>query len=412
MKKDNIEKSAIKKSSIKNSTTKNWQWLVFGEDWGRHPSSTQHLMKCIAVHHQLYWVNSIGLRRPKLNDSKRIIEKFKQLKNAQKNDFNQGEPMLMNDVQPLGILAPVAIPWPGSQIAYVINRLLLTYQTRALLAKNEIEDKVPRILWLSLPTARCVAGSLEEDLLVYYAGDDFSALSGVDHKQVSAEEDALVEQADIIFAASDNIARQFPQDKTYVLPHGVDLAHFSSRHERPDNYPKSDLVVGYYGSITAWLDFELITFLAESRPDVTFVFIGKIDIVDCDIFNLNNLIHLPDMPHEQLIQYAANWQVSLIPFVDNEQIRACNPLKLREYLAIGRPIISTRYPAVLPFTDCIYVADDKDEMLAQLNQALTLSSKTLAKLKSRSRERVEGATWQARCELVIKLLSAKMDVQI
>lgn len=404
MKKDNV-----KKHTIKTSTMKNWQWIVFGEDWGRHPSSTQHLMKCMAVHHQLYWVNSIGLRRPKLNDSKRIIEKFKQLKNAKKNDFNQGEPTLINDVQPLGILAPVAIPWPGSRIAYVINRLLLTYQTRALLAKNEIEDKVPRILWLSLPTARCVAGSLEEDLLVYYAGDDFSALNGVDNKQVRAEEAALVAQADVIFAASDNIARQFPQDKTYVLPHGVDLAHFSSSHECPDNYPKSDLVVGYYGSITTWLDFELITYLAESRPDVTFLFIGKIEMLDCDLFKVNNLIHLLDMPHEQLIQYAANWQVSLIPFVDNEQIRACNPLKLREYLAIGHPIISTRYPAVLPFMDCIYVADDKVEMLAQLNQALALSSKALAKLKNSSRKKVESASWQARCDLVSRLLAEKMD---
>lgn len=94
----------------------------------------------------------------------------------------------------MGILAPVAIPWPGSYIAYVINRLLLTYQTRALLAKHKIKGKVPRILWLSLPTGRCVIGTLEEDIVVYYAGDDFSALNGVDHKQVSFEETELVKK--------------------------------------------------------------------------------------------------------------------------------------------------------------------------------------------------------------------------
>jgi glycosyltransferase involved in cell wall biosynthesis len=401
----------MKQETIKKSALTNWQWIVFGEDWGRHPSSTQHLMKCMAVNHQLYWVNSIGLRRPKLSDSKRILEKCKQLKNATNNDFNQGGPTLKNDVQPLATLAPIAIPWPGCQVAYVINRLLLTYQTRSLLGKNEIEDKVPRILWLSLPTARCVIGALEEDVVAYYAGDDFSALNGVDHKQVRGEEIALVAEADIIFAASEVIAQQYPQEKTYVLPHGVDLVHFSSSHKRPENYPKSDLVVGYYGSITTWLDFELITFLAQSRPDVMFLFIGKIEIVNCEFFKASNLIHLPDMPHEQLIQYAANWQVSLIPFVDNEQIRACNPLKLREYLAIGQPIVSTRYPAVLPFADCIYVADDKYEMLAQLNQALALSRKALVKLKSRSRKRVETASWQARCELVTRLLAKKMDVE-
>ncbi|PKH06234.1 glycosyltransferase [Moritella sp. Urea-trap-13] len=393
----------------------NWQWIVFGEDWGRHPSSTQHLMKCMATQHQVYWVNSIGLRRPRLHDGKRILEKLKQLNNAKGNDFNQHDTQLLTDAQPLGILAPVAIPWPGSHIAYVINRLLLTYQTRALLAKHkhktkdeEIGTKAPRILWLSLPTGRCVISSLEEDLVVYYAGDDFSALNGVDHKQVSVEEMALVKHADVIFAASEIIASQFPQEKTYLLPHGVDLKHFSSNFERPSNYPDADLVVGYYGSITSWLDFELITFLAQSRPDVTFLFIGKIEIADCVIFEYNNIIHLSDMPHEQLIQYAANWQVSLIPFVDNEQIRACNPLKLREYLAIGHPILSTRYPAVTAFTNCIYVADDKYQMLAQLNLTLVLPSQALEQLKSRSRKMVKTATWQARCELVTTLLAARL----
>jgi len=390
---------------------KNMQWIVFGEDWGRHPSSTQHLMKCMSNHHQVFWINSIGLRRPRLKDGKRIIEKFKQLKHATSNDFNQGKTQLEIETQPLGILAPVAIPWPGSYIAYVLNRLLLTYQTRALLAKHKIKDEEPRILWLSLPTARCVVDSLEEDMVVYYAGDDFSALNGVDHKQVSFEESELVKKADVIFAASENIASQLPQDRTYVLPHGVDLKHFSSVCERPGNYPESDLVVGYYGSVTNWLDFELIRFLAQSRPDVTFLIIGRIETTECDVFECKNIIHLPDMPHDQLIQYAANWQVSLIPFVDNEQIRACNPLKLREYLAIGHPILSTQYPAVMPFRDCIYVANDKYEMLEQLNLALVLPNKELEKLKNRSRKIVESATWHARCELVTTLLAEKLAIK-
>ena len=192
----------------------NWQWIVFGEDWGRHPSSTQHLMKCMINKHQVYWVNSIGLRHPRLTDSKRIIEKLKQLFNATTNDFNHNETRFVAEIKPLEILAPVAVPWPGSNIAYVINRLLLTYQTRALLAKQTVNKSLPRILWLSLPTGRCVIGALEEDIVVYYVGDDFSALHGVDHKQVRIEEDELVKCADVILAASENIARQFPQDTT------------------------------------------------------------------------------------------------------------------------------------------------------------------------------------------------------
>ncbi|QUM76636.1 glycosyltransferase [Moritella sp. 24] len=384
---------------------KNWQWIVFGEDWGRHPSSTQHLMKCMINEHQVYWVNSIGLRRPKLTDAKRVIEKFKQFNNATANDFNQHNGHLAEDCKPLEILAPLAVPWPGSNIAYMINRLLLTYQARALLAKYPENKSNPRVLWLSLPTGRCVIDALEEDLVVYYAGDDFNALQGVDHKQVSIEETKLVKRADIIFAASENIARQFPKDKTHVLPHGVDLKHFSSICERPADYPDSDLVVGYYGSITSWLDFELITFLAEARPDVTFLFIGKIDIDTCPIFEYDNITHLPDMAHAELIQYAANWQVSLIPFVDNEQIRACNPLKLREYLAIGQPVVSTKYPAVMAFSESIYIADNQQQMLEKLNSALTLTNTELTQLKDKSRKMVENSTWEARCHSITTLLA-------
>ena len=386
----------------------NWQWIVFGEDWGRHPSSTQHLMKSMISKHQVYWVNSIGLRRPKLTDGKRIIEKLKQLKNATANNFNQNHTFPDVELKPLEILAPIALPWPGSHIAYVINRFLLTYQTRALLARHVADKNLPRILWLSLPTGRCVIDALEEDVVVYYAGDDFSALHGVDHKQVSFEETELVQRADIIFAASDNIARQFPQNKTYLLPHGVDLKHFSSVYKRPNHYPNSDIVVGYYGSITRWLNFELITFLARARPDITFLFIGKIEIDDCRMFEYKNIVHLVDMPHEELIQYAVNWQVSLIPFVDNEQIRACNPLKLREYLAIGHPILSTKYPAVMEFSECIYIAENRQQMLEQLNTALTLSQTELTRLKEESRKMVESSSWEARCDYVSTLLMKKL----
>ena len=386
----------------------NWQWIVLGEDWGRHPSSTQHLMKCVASKHQVYWVNSIGLRRPRFTDSKRIIEKLKQLNNATTNNFHQNETKLTSEIKPAEILAPVVIPWPGSNIAYVINRLLLTFQIRAMLAKHDTKNYLPRILWLSLPTGRCVVDALEEDIVVYYAGDDFSALRGVDHKQVNIEEAALVKRADVIFAASENIARTFPNDKTYLLPHGVNLEHFSKVYPRPDNYPDSDLVVGYYGSITSWLDFELIAFLARSRPDVTFLFIGRIDIDKCPIFKYDNVVHLADMAHEQLIQYAANWQVSLIPFLDNKQIRACNPLKLREYLAIGHPIISTKYPAVLPFKECIYIADTKQQMFEQLNSALVLTKSELTRLNVKSRRMVKSATWEARCNFVTSLLTDKL----
>lgn len=403
------------RSPIERVLELDFEWLVFAEDWGRHPSSSQHIFRSLIKNNeQIYWVNSIGLRRPRLQDGKRIIEKLKQVVLPKSNIFNQQavDTYTANDLNrclhlsPKEVIAPIAISWPGSSLVSRLNRYLLTAQVSKKFAFKNTYEKKCRILWLSLPTARCVVNAFEEHCVVYYAGDDFSALAGVDNNAVTNEESQLVKQADLILAASENIAAKFPQHKTHVINHGVDSQLFSQNCQKPDDFPEGEYTVGYYGSITEWLDFELIEFLAKQNTHVNFIFIGRVICKQADsIFTLSNVFHFPDMPHHQLIEYASNWQVSLMPFLLNEQIRACDPLKLREYLAIGKPILSTSFPALEPFKNVVFQHDSKIEILKKLQDILNLGPAQLSVIEESSRRSVESSSWERRADQIKELIT-------
>lgn len=383
-----------------------FEWLVFAEDWGRHPSSTQHIFRCLVANSEtVYWVNSIGLRRPRISDAKRIFEKLKQVIKPTSNEFNQ-ETVKTASITPDEVIAPIALSWPGSELVNALNRNLLTNQVSKKLEKYRNDETKYRVLWLSLPTARCIVDAFEQDIVVYYAGDDFSALAGVDHDEVSQEESQLVKNADLVLAASAKIAAKFPAHKTHVINHGVDKSLFSQQCSKPVNFPDGKFTVGYYGSITEWLDYDLIAYLAQQRRDINFVFIGHASCERCEsIFKLANVYHFADMPHQQLIEYASNWQASLMPFQLNEQILACDPLKLREYLAIGKPILSSTFPALTPFDDVVFHGKDKIEILSRLDSIINLDPQQQQVLMANSRAHIQQASWEQRAEQVKALIA-------
>ena len=147
--------------------------VVFGEDWGAHPSSTQHLIARLAQRRDVVWINSIGLRRPRLSqhDLRRLSGKLWDMTRRRSPQAQDGR------IPPrLRLMNPRAVSWPGSKLAAAFNRASLGAQVRAQMASA---DMTRPILWTSLPSAVVVADSIPHRALVYYCGDDFSALAGV-----------------------------------------------------------------------------------------------------------------------------------------------------------------------------------------------------------------------------------------
>lgn len=320
--------------------------IVFGEDWGQHPSSTQHIVSRLARDRDVIWVNSIGLRRPRFDrrDLNRVIAKLGAM--ARKAAPERAPDMSRSLPERVSVIAPRAVSFPGSSLAGAFNRVSLGLQIRAEITRRKLAAP---LVWTSLPSALPVLPGLPGLGLVYYCGDDFGSLEGVDHDAVLRMERRLAEQADLILACSTALLARFPARKTRLMPHGVDVDLFAKPAPRAVDLPAGERIAGFFGSLSSWIDIEAIARAARSLPEWIFVLIGP---VRCDVSvlaGLANVCLLGERAHRDLPGYVQHWTVSLLPFRDTPQIRACNPLKLREYLAAGRPIVSPLFEAVRPY---------------------------------------------------------------
>jgi len=366
--------------------------IVFGEDWGKLPSSTQHLIKYLGTDRKIIWVNSIGLRQPSWGwqDLRRLWEKLISRTHTDSSSTK------LNSTH-FQVISPKTIPAPKSALMRKIARKLLRKQILPVM--QEMNISAP-ILWTSLPTAVDTLGVFDEAQVVYYCGDDFSALAGVDHNVVPQREAELVTKADLVLAASKTLTKKFANENanTHYIPHGVDYELFSEPTDIAKNLPQGKPIAGFYGSISKWLDIPLLLCVIQNLPEWNFVFVGKIEVNVTALAKLDNVFFLPQIDHASLPSYSQHWQCSLLPFVDNEQIRACNPLKLREYLATGKPVVSTYFPALEPYLKFVHVATTPFE----LEEAISACQDST--INTEQQALVQTESWLYRAQQVQALL--------
>lgn len=368
------------------------KFVVFAEDWGRHPSSTQHIFKVLAEQYDITWFNSVGMRKPKfnLNDVKRVFGKLKL--------------MLLNNTKksveklPVDTRNPLILPWHDRNWARQFNK----YQ----IAKEiDLSSAEPIVYWISVPTAINMIQLRPQDTLIYYCGDDFTNLAGVDPELIKESELRLIHQAHNIFVVSKVLLDKMPKHKTQMLEHGVDYALFSETKKRNSQLNQLDNIVGFYGSLSEWLDVELLIKLAKARPHYHLVLIGKAHIDISALVTLPNVTYIEQMAHHQLASFSQHWQVSLLPFLFNGQIKACNPLKLKEYLAAGKPVVSSYFPAVERYKDAVLIARDHNGFIARVDHAMVISKNPFLDWRTYSRQLVEKHSWQQKAAFVMEQLN-------
>lgn len=364
--------------------------VVFGEDFGAHPSSTQHLVRHLAEDRRVVWVNSIGLRRPKLSahDIGRAARKAVAALGPRR-----AQPAART---PFPVVQPLAIPMAQGMAARRLNRALIG---RAVRGAADRAGLGRRVVWASLPSAVDALGALGEEAVVYYCGDDFGALAGVDHDRALLMEAELAARADLILAASPALAARFPARKTHLLPHGVDPGLFGAPAPRAADLPEGP-VAGFYGALAPWIDLELVAATARLLPHWRFMMIGPAQTDVSSLAALPNVTLAGPRPHDALPGYAQHWTAGLIPFLDTPQIRACNPLKLREYLAAGRPVVATAFPALAPYAAGVAVATGPVGFAA----ALEAAREEPAGRDALRRALVAGESWEAQAAVARRLI--------
>ncbi len=372
-----------------SQTHKRLEMIVFGEDWGAHPSSTQHIIKRLMPNHDIVWMNSLGLRRPKINvrDFKRVCKKLKNM--LHKKKLNNAEDTQKNRPH---IIHPRAVSWPGNPLASFLNRHLLGKQVENIIKENNFE--MP-IFWASMPSAIDAIDNYPNHKVVYYCSDDFRALAGVDHEPVEKMEERLAERADLIIVVSKALQNRFPAHKTVLVEHGVDYELFAEDAPRAPDLPDHPWIAGFYGSIHNWLDLGIIVQAAQNCPEWKFVFIGDVHINIAPLKTLKNVKFLGSRAHDKLPRYAQHWQASLLPFKDCEQIRACNPLKLKEYLCAGQPVVSTDFPALAPYRKNVHIMRNAEDLIAILNDI-----KATASAPRRPNVAMQTQTWDCKAKSV------------
>ncbi len=259
----------------------------------------------------------------------------------------------------------------------------------------------PFQVWTFLPNTVDYVADLDPTLLVYYCVDDWAHAQGYDGAALAALERRLCARADLVFATSERLAAAKRQlnPHTYAAPHGVDHAHFARALEAatpvaPEIAGLPGPIVTVVGLLDERVDLALVARLAARRPDASIVLVGRAHVDLAPLRRAHPNVHWAGhCPYARLPEVLRGSAVALVPFVVNEYTRHVNPVKLREYLSAGLPVVSTDLPEVARYARWCRIARDPDAFVAAVSEAL--AADTPADRRARS-EAMRGETWERR----------------
>ena len=364
--------------------------IIFADDWGRFPSTMQHMGKILARHNRIIWIGSLGLRRPNfsLSDLKRVIEKLKSFLKPVKT---------VSEKAPVIIVNPFVLPFHDSGIVRKINYLLLRNKLLKAVAANGFKNY---IVISSSPVMESLVGKLGEKSSHYVCLDDYTLFDGA-FKSLRFLEVELLKKVNTSFSVSEGLKNtRIPvTGKSYFLPQGVELEHFRNAGKiiSKEDLKLKKIVIGFFGLISEWIETDLFIEIAKKYPDYSVLIIGRATVDISRFSQYENIIYLGPVQYNQLPGYAALFTVGLIPFKVNDLTIAANPLKLLEYMSLGMPVVSTNLPEVEKFSELVFVAKDNDNFVEGIQRVLETDSE---QLKSERMKKADSFSWLSVTEAI------------
>lgn len=374
-----------------------------GVDWWYHNRghSECQIMRRLAAQVPVLWVNSIGMRMPAPGRSDMVLTRYlRKLRSTLKG--------LRRDPSGMWVYSPLFLP-RVTRRAVELNGRLLDLQVGAILRWLGVRRPAA---FVTVPTACAAVERPRYRRTVFNRSDAFSEFPEVDGPFIAELERRLFAHADdVIYVNHLLFSRERDRvRRAHFVDHGVDFAHFASVRDasgpRVPAPPALEAlprpIIGFYGALDAYtVDLPLMIRVARAFPKATLLVIGPQAMEIDALLREPNVRYLGPVPYEALPAYAAHFDVGIMPWLRNEWIEACNPIKLKEYLALGFPVVSTRFPQLAPYEDLVAAADDADAFVAALEKALAERDPAAAE---RRRERVRHSSWDAVAEQVGRLL--------
>jgi glycosyltransferase involved in cell wall biosynthesis len=372
--------------------------VYFGNEWfAENRTSSHHMARRLAESANLLYVDSPGMRAPTTSgrDLKRIW-----------NKLTQAMRLPTHTPQGLWHCTVPQLPWRSMPGVDKLNRWFGAWAVRRAMRHAAIDDA---ILWFVVPHPSFMLDAVPHQRAIYYCIDDYAAHPGVDAGRIRACDAQLTKECDHVFVAPPALvdAKKAVNPNTSFSPHGVDVALFAQAQAAATVVPAAAAalqgkgpVIGYFGLIAAWTDVALIEWLAQQRPQWNFLLIGHASVDVGSLARLPNVTLVGPQPYETLPGWAKAFDVAIIPYLQNQQVRNANPLKLREYLATGKPIVSVPTPEVDRFAAVLHVADGRDAFLSAIEVALNENTTELCAARMAA---VHEMSWEHRAQTALKI---------
>ncbi len=353
---------------------------------------------------KVIFVNSISMGLPSITSNDFFPKIGRKLKIYARHAGTTNEGIM--------VVSPATLPFFGNSTARQINKRLLTTQIGRLAKKKGMTAP---ILWIAIPTAAQLIGKMNESLVIYQVSDKYDANSE-DHK-VNPEtirhlHEFAIKHADIVLYSGRKLLAEATTglEKSYFLEQAVDFDHWSrvtdlTPPEEISAIPRPRL--GYFGAIEPWLmDRELIRRASRERPEWNWVFIGNL-ARGTDLADLPNVHFFPPVPYDELPRYAAGFDVCLLPWETEHAFTSYgSAIKVREYLATGKPVVISPLPEYESMSDVLRIAHSRDDFIRLVEDALNETEPEKARLRQAA---VRDGTWAARAEWVSRLIDESLS---
>ncbi|MEM7227971.1 MAG: glycosyltransferase [Planctomycetota bacterium] len=365
-----------------------------GEDWWYHNRGHYdiRIMRELARGLPVLFVNSIGMRTPRARKggmfARRITRKLRSISHGRTTvDEN------FHVVSPFVLPGPTGMRLTGPMLQYQIRR-----HARALGMHRPL-------VWITVPTAAEVLRDIPHVGLVYQRTDRYESFPDVSRERIERDDAWLKAHADVtVFCASHLHGSERNQCQCAVLiDHGLDEERFLSADAaaEPDDLREIPRPrVGFVGGIDSHtFDPNLFCNVVNTLPDVQFILVGSCSLPAhwCDAPNVH---HLGQRSYDDVHAYMAACDVLIMPWRTGSWIQACNPVKLKEYLAVGRPVVSTPFPELRRYDALVSSARSADDFADAIRQALADPGDA-----SRRQSAVHGQSWPTKAQTILNTLA-------
>jgi glycosyltransferase involved in cell wall biosynthesis len=291
----------------------------------------------------------------------------------------------------------VCQPHTGIQAPGFHDDQIPTLQT--LLADLVPEGERP-VVWFYTPMALPLLQGFDPALVIYDCMDELAAFKNAP-KQLLQRENALLNIADLCFTGGPSLyqSKRERHANAHCFSSSVDAKHFQKALDRDHSHPEQAHVarprLGFYGVIDERFDTDLVSQVAQARPDLQIVLVGPVVKIDpANLPRAHNIHYMGQRTYEQLPQFLAGWDVCLLPFALNESTKFISPTKVLEYMAAELPSVSTPITDVkVPYGDVVAIADTPEKFIAACERMLAMNDEQQAALKERMRAIVANTSW-------------------